>query len=179
MAAKAAQYENHLHEEEARWFAVYTQYKREKLVQKSLAKQGINAYLPLRKFTRHYTRKTKTVELPLISCYVFVKIVKSEYIKVLQTEYVLEFVKFSRNLIAIPELEMDIMRRVIGESQLLDVQKHIYNIGDKVEIIGGELTGLKGTLTEVEGQKRMIIALENLGYALHIQVAPELLHKVA
>ena len=156
---------------------MYTQYKREKLVTKSLTKQGITAYLPLRKFTRHYTRKTKRVELPLISCYVFVKIVKSEYIRVLQTEYVLAFVKFSKNLISIPEAEIELMRRVIGESDLLDVQKNIYNIGDKVEIVGGELTGLKGTLTEVDGKKRMIIALENLGYALHIQVAPELLHK--
>ncbi|MEM9991908.1 MAG: UpxY family transcription antiterminator [Bacteroidota bacterium] len=178
-AKKAATYENHLHEEQARWFAVHTQYKREKLVQKALAKQGITAYLPLRKFTRHYTRKVKTVELPLISCYVFVKITKASYLKVLQTEYVLEFVKFSRNLIAIPESEMEIMRRVIGEAELIDVQPQGYQVGDQVEIIGGELTGLKGKLVEVEGKKRMVIALERLGYMLYIQVAPELLHKVA
>lgn len=177
MAADAVQYENHLDKKEARWFAVYTQYKREKIVYKTLTEQGIQAYLPLRKFTRHYTRKTRIVELPLINCYIFVKITKAEYIKVLQTEYVFGFVKFSKNLISIPEIEMDIMRRVIGEGSLLDAQKDVYTIGDKVEVIGGELTGLKGVLVEVDGQKRMIIELESLGYYLHLQVAPELLQR--
>ncbi len=179
MAVAAVQYENHLHEQEARWFAVYTQYKREKLVYSALMQKGICTYLPLRKLTRHYTRKTRVVELPLISCYVFVKITKAEYIKVLQNEYVLGFVKFSKNLISIPEVEIDIMRRVIGEASLLEVEQQTYSIGDEVEVIGGELTGLKGKLIELEGQKRMIIALESLGYTLHIQVASELLQRVA
>ncbi len=179
MAADAVQYENHLDEKEARWFAVYTQYKREKLVHKALVEKGVEVYLPLRKFTRHYTRKTRVVELPLINCYIFVKITNADYVKVLQTEYVLSFVKFSKNLISIPEIEIDILRRVIGEGSLLNIEKDTYNVGDKVEIIGGELTGLKGELVEVEGQKRMVIALENLGYSLHIQVAPELLQRVA
>lgn len=179
MAADAVQYENHLHEKEARWFAVYTQYKREKLVERALSAQEIQVYLPLRKFTRHYTRKTRIVELPLINCYIFVKITKSEYVKVLQNEYVLGFVKFSKNLISIPEEEIEIMRRVIGDSSLLDIEQQTYKVGDKVEVIGGELTGLKGQLVELDGQKRMIIALENLGYSLHIQVAPELLQRVA
>ena len=76
---------NQLHDTEARWFAVYTRYKREKIVRKQLSDKGIECYLPLQQFTRHYTRKVKQVQLPLISCYIFVKICKPEYIKVLET----------------------------------------------------------------------------------------------
>ena len=63
---------NQLCDTEPRWFAVYTRYKREKLVLKELQRRGINAYLPLQTVTRYYTRKVKTVHLPLISCYIFV-----------------------------------------------------------------------------------------------------------
>ena len=89
-------YENHLHETEPRWFAVYTRYKREKLVAQQLRDKGIEVYLPLQHFTRRYTRKIKKVEMPLISCYVFARITKKEYVPVLETPDVVQFVRFAK-----------------------------------------------------------------------------------
>ena len=50
--------------------------------------------------------------------------------------------------------------------------------GDKVEIIGGQLTGLKGILVNLEGKKHFVIELENLGYAMRMQVDPQYLRKI-
>ena len=108
-------YEDHLHEQEPRWFAVYTRYKREKLVAKRLREKGIEVYLPLQHFTRKYTRKVKEVSLPLISCYVFTRIVKKEYVPVLETPDVVQFVRIAKNLISIPPHEIQILQRVVGE----------------------------------------------------------------
>ena len=69
MSTTALQYENHLDTSEARWFAVYARYKREKVVAQRLQEKGIECYLPLQRLTRYYTRKVKQVELPLISGY--------------------------------------------------------------------------------------------------------------
>ena len=64
--------ENHLNVNEAKWFAIYTNYKREKTVKKDLDAKGITAFLPIQKVIRNYASKRKTVELPLISCYLLV-----------------------------------------------------------------------------------------------------------
>lgn len=93
--------ENHLDAREPRWFAVYTRFKSEKRVQKRLLEQGIQAYLPVQQLTRRFQRSTRRVELPLISCYVFTRITKFQYVQVLNTPGVLRFVRFSQNLVAI------------------------------------------------------------------------------
>lgn len=179
--ATQQQPENHLSSKEARWFAVYTNYKREKMVASRFEKKGIEYFLPLQKVTRRYTRKVKHLELPLISCYIFVKIEKQQYTSVAETLDVLKFIKFSRNLIAIPEAEIDIMRLVVGEGIEIEARESrsidLRN-GDKVEILGGNLTGMKGILLEQKNEKNFVIELENMGLSLIIDVAPSLLQKV-
>ena len=58
------------------------------------------------------------VEKPLINCYVFVLITKQHYLPVLETENVAGFVKSSKDLRAIPEAEMEILRRITLENGL-------------------------------------------------------------
>ena len=175
---KRADFENHLHATEARWFAVYTSYKREKIAFKDLTANGIEAYLPLQNYTRRYVRKVKEVELPLISHYVFVKIMKSEYVKVLQSPYVVKFVKFSNNLISIPENEIELIKRIIGEGYAVEVNVDDFNTGDEVEVIGGKLTGLQGVLLEKENSHFLSVELKSIGLALKVSIAPNLLRKV-
>ncbi|MEK7255619.1 MAG: transcription termination/antitermination NusG family protein, partial [Bacteroidota bacterium] len=85
LAAKTPVIESHLDGVEPKWFAVYTRYKSEKVVQRLLQNKKIESYLPLQRVTRRYTRKIKHHDIPLISCYIFVKIVRAEYVPVLET----------------------------------------------------------------------------------------------
>lgn len=171
-------YTNHLHASEPRWFAVYTSVKREKLAHKLLSQKGIHCYLPLLKVTRRYTRKIRTLQLPLISCYLFVKIVRSEYVPVLETEHVLRYIRFSKNLISIPEEEINLIKRVVGEDLPLDVAPTAWHEGDDVEVIAGNLTGLRGKLVALEGKKHFVVELQTLGYSLRMTIDPAHLHKL-
>ncbi|MCP3930972.1 MAG: UpxY family transcription antiterminator [Bacteroidetes bacterium] len=170
--------ENHLDATERKWFAVYTRYKREKLVFKRLQEEGIEVYLPLQTVTRRYTRKVKTLELPLISCYIFVKILKSEYIPVLDTQDVVSFIKFSNNLISIPEEEMDVMRMIVGEGIEVEAEPLKFQEGDVVEIISGNLTGIRGKLVESKGRRNMVVELNKLGLLFRMNVPINMLRKV-
>ncbi|MEL7120741.1 MAG: UpxY family transcription antiterminator [Bacteroidota bacterium] len=179
MTVANLKYENHLDEHEAKWFAVYTRYKREKIVKEQLANKGIHCFLPLQKVKRQYTRKVKNLEIPLLSCYIFTKIVKNEYVQVLETNDVVQFVKFSNNLISIPECEIDLMKRIIGENieveatPISGLQK-----GDLVEIHAGPLAGLRGTFVQAHNSKNFVISLHQMGYALHMQIDRTNLRKV-
>ncbi len=169
--------ENHLHESEARWFAVYTRYKSEKVVQRLLTNKEIESYLPLQKVTRRYTRKIKHHEIPLISCYIFVKIIRNEYVQVLETENVVKFIRFAKNLLAIPDVEMELLRRVVGEGEEVTAEPGRFHEGDMVEVIGGKLTGLKGRMVELHGKKHIVVELESIGYSLRMTIDLALLRK--
>ena len=163
---------NHLHPTEPRWFAVYTKFQREKYVQKQLALKDIHAYVPLRKVTRQYRRKRRLAHLPLISGYVFVHIRRQEYVPVLETTGVVKFVRFARNLVAIPDQEMETLRRVVGEAPEVEAVPARLRVGDKVEIARGSLAGLQGRLLARQSNN-FIVELNNIGYALELQVDPK------
>lgn len=169
---------NQLHDTESRWFAVHTRSKSEKFVQRMLAKKGIHAWLPLQKLLRRYTRSTRMTEKPLINCYVFVKIVKEQYVPVLETENVAGFVKFSKNLIAIPESEIELLKRITLEEGLdVEAVKGSLAEGDPVEISAGNLAGLKGRIVKVEGKRKFQVELNYLFHSLLISVDAAFLEK--
>ena len=115
--------------------------------------------------------------MPLINSYLFVKITKKEYVRVLETEQLFNFVQFNRNLIAIPDTEIDTVRRVLGEDTEIAVVEEGYSRGDRVEVIGGRLTGLYGELIDGEGHKRLVIRLENIGVGLEVEVDAKYLRR--
>ncbi len=178
MVTPIEQGESHLSMHEAKWFAVYTRFKREKYVCEQLKNKGIECYIPLDKRIRIYGRKKTTVELPLINCYVFVKITKKEYVSVLDTVGVVSFLKFENRIISIPENEIIILRKVVGEFHEIDVlSEHDFENGDIVEIISGSLAGTKGILAEKENKHSFIVNLENIGIQLSVKVDPRILSK--
>ena len=172
------QHENHLHPSDPKWFAVYTRSKSEKVVKRLLSNKDIECYLPLQKVTRRYVRKIKTHEIPLISCYIFVKITKGQYVPVLETENVVKFIRFAKNLIAIPEEEMDLLKLVVGEGENVEAHLGQFIEGDTVEVVGGKLTGIRGRLVEKQGKKQMVVELESVGYSLKMNIDISLLRKV-
>jgi transcription antitermination factor NusG len=175
-------YENHLNESEPKWFAVRTRFKSEKVALKQLHRLGVETYLPIRQMTRRYGRKIRKVELPLINSFVFVRIKKNEYASVLETEYVAGFLKFGNNLLSIPEVEINMIRRLLGEDIEMEVEAIIkddsYEKGDWVEVTKGPLLGMKGRLLNIQGKDKLLVELTNSGHTLHISIDTDLLRKI-
>lgn len=156
---------------ELSWYAIYVRFKSEKFVTNLLQKKGIEAYIPLKTAVKRYSRKIKTYHLPLINCYVFVKINGNDRVKVIETENVLKFVKTGDNLGKIPEKEIEILRKITGEfNDQLEIEPSSWVQGNKVEIVRGGLAGTKGYITERKNKKVFLIALENMGFDLILEV---------
>ena len=171
---------NQLSAKEKRWFAVYTKYKCEKYVAESLTKKQIDAYVPILTKTKRYSRKIKHYTVPLINCYVFVNILKEDYIKTLETEYVMKFLRNGQDLLAIPEIEIDTLKRVVGQD--IEVKESIrsdWYLGEEVEVISGQLAGMRGRIVSKEGKRSFVIDLETIGYQLRIKIDFNLLRSVS
>ena len=81
-------------------------------------------------------------------------------------------------MIAIPEKEIQLLKQIMGEGIPIVAEKKAFRKGDQVEIMGGNLTGLKGILVGEHGEKEMIIDLDTMGYSLRMQIDAKLLKKV-
>ena len=142
--------------EKKQWFAVRTQLKCEKQVSVFLSRAGIECYLPLQRYTRQWGRRKVEVELPLISNYIFVNIDRSEYRKVLETEFVYGFLSFGGHLSAIPECELLLLKRILGEYKDIDVKSLEFEEGEEIEIVAGKLTGLRAKLVQQKGKNKVL-----------------------
>jgi transcription antitermination factor NusG len=179
MTKPQAQPINQLDKEIPKWFAVYVHFKREKLVKKMLDQKGIESYLPLRKEVRNWSKKQRTMELPLISCYIFVKITTTEYVPVLETEHVLNFVKFAKDLIAIPDHEIELIKNILQNNIDFEIARsEPLEKGDNIIITAGSLAGTRGQLIEIEGKKRVVVTLDFIQHSFRLSVEKHLIQKV-
>lgn len=161
-----------------RWYAIHTRFKCEKIVIRLLRQKQIECYLPIQKRYRKHGAKRIVSELPLISCYAFVNINKEDYLKVLETEFVVGFVRFAKDIFPIPDGEFNLMKRIVGEDVEVSVEKYTFYEGDEVEIAQGNLAGVRGKMVEFEGKNRVLVELEHLGFNLHISIDKQQLIRV-
>ena len=159
------------------WYAVQCKYRCEKNLMQEFLSRGIEAYVPIQKKMRQYKFVKKKSETVLIPSHIFVLIDQSEYLSVLKHPHVFRFLNFSGAINAIPAYEVDLMKRVVGENDIVTIVEANYQVGDHVEIINGEMTGLTGILIE-EKNHNFKIELVSLGWGMMIYVDPKYLSKI-
>ncbi len=165
-------------ENKAEWYAIHTKYKCEKYVVSALKSKNIKAYTPVLQVTKQYTRKIVNREIPLINCYAFVNVRPEDFVKVLQTEYVFSFLKIGRELSIVKQEEIDLLKRITGEYNDIKAEEIEYVLGAEVEIISGNLTGVKGILLEKQSKHNFLVELRSLSYQLKINVDPNQLRVI-
>jgi transcriptional antiterminator RfaH len=150
------------------WLAAYTKPRNEKKVLERLQEEGVEVYLPLQKILKKWSDRKKWVEEPLLRSYIFVKITDKEYAKVLKVFGVVRYVTFEGKPVPIPENQIDILRMLLGEHVELEVVEENIEPGQLVEVIAGQLSGLKGELVKHNGKKKVVIRLDHISHLLLI-----------
>jgi transcriptional antiterminator RfaH len=150
------------------WLAAYTKPRNEKKVLERLQEEGVEVYLPLQKILKKWSDRKKWVEEPLLRSYIFVKITDKEYAKVLKVFGVVRYVTFEGKPVPIPENQIDILRMLLGEHIELEVVEENIEPGQLVEVIAGQLSGLKGELVKHNGKKKVVIRLDHISHLLLI-----------
>jgi len=142
-----------------RWYAVQTRARSEKAIAQRLQEQGLRTFLPLVTEVRRWSDRKKKVELPLFSCYVFVKLAagnNQERLRVYRTNGVFRIVSMHGEAIPIPDEQIDALRTVITE-QVPWSEHPFLKIGQRVRIRGGSLDGVEGELISQNGARVLII----------------------
>lgn len=152
------------------WYAVHTRFKWEKKAEGNLLEAGIETYLPLQEKIKKYEKVTKRTYVPVITNYIFVRIVQTEYVKVLQQEGVLGFLHNHGQLRAIPDIEMEALKQMVEHLDLdsVEVVEGIWEKGTPITIVSGPLAGHIGKVVEEYGTKKIIVSLASMNHSFKI-----------
>jgi transcription antitermination factor NusG len=155
----------------ARWFAVHTHARHEKVVAQEIHDLGMTSFLPLVKQVRQWSDRRKVVEFPLFSCYVFVRMAPDnrDRLRVLQVNGVLGFVGTRGTGVAIPDEQIEAVRLVMEEH--LPVCSHPFlKIGQHIRIRSGALSGIEGILVARSGEQMLVISLDAIQRSLTVRI---------
>ena len=153
----------------SRWFAVYTIPRHEKRLAEHFGVRQIEYFLPLYRTLRRWKDGSRvTLELPLFPNYIFVRISRRERVRVLEVPGVLSMVGCGREPAAVPEGEIEALRRGIS---LAKIEPHRYLVvGERVRINAGPLAGMEGVLIRKKNSFRVVLTISMIMKSIAVEL---------
>jgi transcription termination/antitermination protein NusG len=151
------------------WYAIWTRSRHEQVVREQLDRKGYEAFLPtITKWSRWKDRKKK-VDWPLFPGYCFARFDPLERLPILKCAGVVNIVSFDGDIVAIPDFEIDGIRRLVSSDLRFDPCPLIRE-GTMVEVVSGPLKGVVGRLVRKGAHARLILAVDLIGKAVSVEV---------
>jgi transcription antitermination factor NusG len=152
------------------WFALYIIRNHEKRVEQQLRTKGVEAFLPLCTVTKQWRNHvTAKVEMPLFPGYVFVRIARTERVRVLEVPSVVSIVGNGREALPLPDAEIEAFRAGL-HLQRVDPYPYLKE-GNRVRIRCGPMAGLEGIIVRTDNRLRVVISIDLImrSVAVHVQ----------
>jgi len=151
------------------WYAIWTRSRHEQMVREQLERKGYEAFLPtITKWSRWKDRKKK-IDWPLFPGYCFARFDTYERLPILKCTGVVSIVSFDGDIAAIPDVEIDGIRRLV-ESDLQYDPCPLIREGTMVEVVHGPLKGVVGRLLRKGAHARLMLAVDLIGQAVSVEV---------
>ncbi len=158
-------------EADAKWYAIRTRSRHEKVAARELDAYGIPVFLPLTYTVRQWSDRQTKVEMPLFPGYAFVRVnyLSDERVRVLRATGVVSFVGPNAASASIPEEQIESIRTVLLRK--LPVEQHPFlSVGQRVRVRSGSLSGVEGILVAVKGARTLVISVEPIQRSVCIKL---------
>ena len=156
----------------ARWYALRTRSRHEKIVRDQLASQGIEPLLPTVQRLSQWKDRKKEIEAPLFSGYCFVRFAEDDKLSVLKTIGVVDIVGVGHNPEPIADEEMAALRALMASVLPYDSHPYLHE-GMMVEVIRGPLQGVRGILLRKEKRHRLVLGVRLIQQAAAVEIDAE------
>lgn len=155
---------------ELNWFAAFTTPRHEKRVEQHLTEREIEHYLPTYRSARKWRNGLKVVlDLPLFPGYIFVRINRTERVRVLEVPGVLTIVCGTAGEMApLPAAEVEAL---LSGLHLRQAQPHpLLTVGQRARIISGALAGLEGVVVRHKNSLRCVLTMDLIMQSVAVEV---------
>jgi transcription antitermination factor NusG len=155
----------------ARWYALHTQARHEKTVERRLREQGMETFLPVSQELHTWSDRKKKVEVPLFNCYVFVRCTLSaqDRMKVYQVDSVHGFVGSRGVGLPIPDEQIEAIRVVLAQTNPWRAHPFL-KAGQRVRVRGGALDGVEGVFLSENGDHSLVISVDAIQRSMAVRI---------
>ena len=157
--------------EELRWYALHTRARHERVAEHRLREQGMETFLPTVYETHRWSDRKKSVEVPLFSCYVFVRCALSpaDRTRVYRVDSIHGFVGTRGAGMSIPDEQIESVRAAL--SQPAPCRSHPFlKVGQRVRVCGGAMDGVEGVFLSENGDQSLVISVEVIQRSLAVRI---------
>jgi transcription antitermination factor NusG len=156
------------------WYAVRTRSRQEKVSAAMLSALGVYRFLPLKSEVRQWSDRKQSVETPLFSGYLFVRmnLLTERRVHVLQVPGVISFVGNHTGPLPIPDRQIEDIQTVLAARPRYSVQP-LFKAGDPVRVVRGVLSGVEGKLVRTISECRLLISIDMIRQCLAVNVSPD------
>jgi len=142
-----------------KWYAAYTSANHEKRVAEQLGVRLVEHFVPLYESMRCWKDRKVRLQLPLFPGYVFVRLTRSERLRVLQVPGVARLVGFNGLPCALPDSDIESLKN--GLVHGVRAEPHPFlTVGRHVSVIRGPLAGQEGILIRRKGNWRVVLSVQ-------------------
>lgn len=151
------------------WFALQVVPRHEKSVDKILEYRGYNHFLPTYRVRRRWSDRVSVVEEPLFPGYVFCRS-QSNLMEIIRgSPGIIRIVAFGGRPHPVPDKEIEALQQIVRGKREYSAFPYL-NVGQKVQVISGPLTGVSGIITQFKNRDRLVISLEVIMQSVSVEI---------
>jgi transcription antitermination factor NusG len=151
------------------WYALQVRSRKENYVASQITGQGYECLLPTYKSVRQWSDRVKELEQPLFPGYLFCRFDYQDRRPLITTPGVLQIVGSGRQAVPVPDEEIRSLQLALSSS--LSKQPWPYlEVGQRVRVNYGSLTGLEGILVNLKGNHRVVLSITLLQRSVAMEV---------
>jgi transcription antitermination factor NusG len=118
-------------------------------------------FVPTYQSRRRWSDRYKTVEVPLFPGYIFSRVQKNIVSGILRTPGVIRVVGFNGNISEISDAEVSALQQVTASGREVNPVEY-FNLGSKIRVKKGPLTGVVGTLVSRHNHYELVLSVDLL-----------------
>ena len=156
---------------EPRWYALHTRARHEKKIERRLLDQGMETFVPTAVEVHRWSDRKKKVEVPLFSCYVFIRCALSaeDRRRVHQVESVHGFVGSRGSSLPIPDEQIESIQKVLTQTAPWRSYPFL-KVGQRVRVRGGAMDGVEGVFLSENGDHSLIISVDAIQRSMAVRI---------
>jgi len=158
-------------QEGLRWYALHTRARHEKAIERRLRDQGLETFLPTTMEVHRWSDRKRKVEVPLFSCYVFIRSALSaeDRTRVYQVESVHGFVGTRGASLPIPDGQIESIQKVLTQTAPWRSYPFL-KVGQRVRVRGGAMDGVEGVFLSENGDHSLIISVDAIQRSMAVRI---------
>jgi transcription antitermination factor NusG len=158
-------------EPQLRWYALHTRARHERVIEKRLREQGMGTFVPITTEVHRWSDRQKKVEVPLFSCYVFIRcaLTAEDRMRVYQLENVHGFVGARGSSLPIPDDQIESIQKILAQTAPWRSYPFL-KTGQRVRIRGGAMDGVEGVFLSENGDHSLVVSVHAIQRSMAVRI---------